>query len=126
MAYAGFESARERRQVRNASGINVLIGGWLLVAPFLLQSVDASHWNDLLAGVAVLLLAGVRFITPRSETRWLSWINALIGTWLVFAPFALDYATERATWNDIVAGVLLVCLGIWSGSRPRSSVNRVR
>lgn len=79
MAYVQSSAARGRHTVRAASAIHVLLGAWLLVAPFLLQTGDASHWNDLLAGIAILLCAGLRFIVPRTGTRWLSWINALVG-----------------------------------------------
>jgi len=38
--------------------------------------------------------------------RWPSWLGVIAGIWLIVAPFALDYATTRATVNSIIVGVL--------------------
>ena len=49
------------QSVRNVRYINVLCGLWLLVAPWLLSySQTAGYINDLLAGIAVILLSLIR------------------------------------------------------------------
>jgi hypothetical protein len=49
-------------------------------------------------------------------TKSLNWLVALAGLWEVLAPFILGYsATPAALWNAIIAGVVLIVLGVWAG-----------
>lgn len=108
-----------RGQIKVASGINLALGGWLIIAPFLLTVSTPAMWNDVLAGIAVLLLAGTRVAKPDAGTKGASWTNVLVGAWLIIAPFVLGYGSQVAIWNDVIVGVLLVAFGWWSGSQPR-------
>jgi hypothetical protein len=97
------------------SGINILVGLWLVLAPWFLGYPRAyeAMWNDTAVGVAVLLLALIRAIAP---TRFvgISRANMLLGLWLILAPFVLDYGRgglvfeNVATWNDIVMGIVVI------------------
>ncbi len=46
-------------QVRWASGLNIVLGAWLITAPFTLgySEVMAAVWNDVVVGLIVLSLA---------------------------------------------------------------------
>ena len=113
-------------QVRWASGLNIAAGAWLILAPFALMysDVTAAVWNDVLVGIAVLAFASYRTARPASGIG-VSWTNAVLGGWLVLAPFALAYSdVTTAISNDIVVGVIVLSLAIWSavgGGRLRSS-----
>jgi hypothetical protein len=40
---------------------------------------------------------------------------AVVGLWEVLSPYLLNYsATTVATWNALVAGVVLIVLGAWA------------
>lgn len=43
----------------------------------------------------------------------LSLINVLIGGWLVVAAFTIDFSV-RASWNDVVLGVVVFLLAVSS------------
>src|SRR5690606_4623940 len=79
---------------------------------------NEAFWNDLLMGVLVGILAGARLSRPGASTKAASWLIAVIGAWLVIAPFVLDYVSEAATRNDVIVGALLLILGIWSATQP--------
>jgi hypothetical protein len=49
--------------------------------------------------------------------RPLRFLNLLIGLWLIGAPWLLTGGMSAATWNDVVAGLLVVCLSLPRGSR---------
>lgn len=114
-----------RSTAQLASGLNVLAGIWLLLAPFALDyrgtSSDAM-WNDVIIGASVALLALVRVMSPRA-TAELSWVNFVLGVWLIFAPLALDYnqGADRvaATANDIILGLIVIGLAAWSATSGR-------
>ena len=46
--------------------------------------------------------------------QWIGWITAILGLWLICAPFFLGYNdTTGALWNDITIGILTAGLGTW-------------
>jgi|ERR671922_2512295 hypothetical protein len=105
-------------QVRWASGLNIAAGAWLILAPFVLMYSDVTGavWNDVLVGIAVLAFAWYRTARPASGIG-ASWTNAVLGGWLVLAPFALAYSdVTAAISNDIVLGVIVLSLAIWSAA----------
>jgi SPW repeat len=127
---------RTRETVQWISGINVVAGLWLIIAPFVLgyDEIRAALWNDVLVGIIVAAFAMARVAGPLQHPG-LSWINALLGLWLIVAPFLLAYggpleaeapavegaigAAEAAMWNDIIVGVIILVLGIWSALSTR-------
>jgi hypothetical protein len=44
----------------------------------------------------------------------LTWINLILGIWLIMSPFALGYSsTMTATANDVVLGILFLGCSAW-------------
>lgn len=108
-----------------ASGLNVIAGIWLFLAPFALGYRDTSGnamWNDLIIGASVVVLALMRVMSPRA-TAELSWVNFVLGAWLVVAPLVLNYNDARVTvaptLNDIILGLIILALAGWSASAGR-------
>jgi len=112
-----------RMNVRWASGLDMVTGIWLLVAPFVLgyASVGSALWNSVIAGVAVALLAASRETREGVRQAAPSWINAAVGVWLLIAPFALGFSgVTEAFWNHMVVGVAVIAFALWSAlSTPR-------
>lgn len=105
-----------KSQVQTASSTNALIGIWLIIAPFALAYFHTASavWNDIIVGAVILLAAGARAAAPSSNVG-LSWLNVVLGAWLVIAPFALGNGAITANvWNDAVVGLAVVCLAAWS------------
>jgi uncharacterized membrane protein HdeD (DUF308 family) len=106
-----------------ASVLNVLAGIWLIISSWLLafSSVQAALWDTLLVGIAVLVLAAIRIGVPRATGA--SWVNVLLGIWLIVAPFALGFtAAARAMNNSIVLGILVIIFGLWAAFANRTAV----
>ncbi|MGA8246906.1 MAG: SPW repeat protein [Nocardioides sp.] len=102
-----------RRAVAMASGSNLVLGLWLILAPFALgySGVGGALWDDMVVGVAVAVLAGFRVTAGGYRQSSLSWTNAALGAWLAFAPWVLSYAgTTAAVANDITVGLIVVTL----------------
>ncbi|MCW8193859.1 SPW repeat protein [Proteobacteria bacterium 005FR1] len=106
-----------KSNVRIASGLNVLIGVWLIAAPWILgYGVNAAIWNDVIVGVALLVLAGIRVAMPGRYAS-ISWVNVVLGVWLFLAPFILQYGSlalvgvSSAIWNDVILGIAVIVLG---------------
>lgn len=108
---------------RVASGLNVLAGIWLIISPWVYGSIyrGGSAWNSIIVGIIVGVFALIRFFSPRSAVA-LSWINAILGLWMIISPWIYGYAGDAARlWNSIIVGIIVVILGVWSASStPRA------
>jgi len=46
--------------------------------------------------------------------KGLSWINFILGLWLIVAPFALHYRDiTMAMWNNVIVGIVIAILAIY-------------
>src|SRR5947209_1729350 len=100
---------------RIASSLNVIAGLWLIISPFVLGYTDMTTalWNSIILGVLVAVLAGIRAAYP-TENVGLSWINLLFGLWLIISPFVLRFDNPRPTWNEVILGIIVGILAVWS------------
>lgn len=104
------------------SGVLLVSGFWLATGPFL-WTYDAPvdgldpRWNQALVGVGLIILAAARLIRPvRLATA--TACGAMLGLWLMIAPFVLDYGlgadSVRATVMDLLLGALVAGLAMLS------------
>jgi hypothetical protein len=103
--------------IQTLSGLDIVAGVWLIIAPFVLgySVVPAALWNDLLVGLAIIVLSATRTAGEGYRMAWPSWTNVALGVWLILAPFILGYSTiTAALWNDIILGVIVGGLALWS------------
>lgn len=115
----------ERNEIILMSGLNVLAGIWLVIAPWVLGYWSSDpRWNDVACGVVIGLLALTR-ATGAFRAVWLSWTNALIGAWLFVAAFAID-SSAAAGWNDAVVGALVFLLAVGSAAATERLLPRRR
>jgi hypothetical protein len=99
-----------------ASTLNVLAGIWLIISPFILaySGLRVAMWDTLLVGIVILVFAWVRAASPALHVG-LSWLNLLLGIWLIVSPFVLGYVANRpALWNDTGLGIIVAVLAIVS------------
>lgn len=105
------------QQAKVPSGLNILFSLWLIISPFVLAYSGLSMlamWDAIIVGVIVLILAAIRMANPESSP-WLSWINALLGIWLIISPFALGTShIMAAMWDDVIVGIAFLVFGAWS------------
>jgi len=106
-------------QAVTASGLNLVAGVWLIIAPFILgYGGTVAALNDLILGIVIGVIALIRIFSP-ARTTWLSWVNAVAGLWLIFAPSILGYVLAAPRVNDIVVGIIVVALSAWSALSRR-------
>ena len=92
-------------------------GVWVAIAPFMLgyRSIATALWNGLIVGVAVVVLAASALMMNEIAVKTMDRITAVLGLWLVLAPFILSYAmVTAALWSDIIAGVAILVLAVWA------------
>jgi len=103
------------------SGLIALVGIWMIAEAFLFQLAGAQLWNDLAIGLLLLAVGGYNYYR-QSNGRFGSVnaaaIAAVIGLWLIAAPFVFGgdagAGVAVGVWNDLVAGLVTFALGAYS------------
>lgn len=113
------ESSRKHWQ----DGINILLGLWIVISPWVLgfTTVQYAGGSAVVIGLVIAVFAAWALV---AYARWEDWVNVILGILLVITPWLFEFAamasttgTEGAfiaTWNFIIAGVLVAGLAIWS------------
>jgi hypothetical protein len=87
---------------------NLILGVWLIIAPFLLDfggTDSRAAVNAYVMGVGVTIFAVAALYRPPT---WEEGINLAIGIWLIIAPFVLGYTgLTMATWIHVIVGLLV-------------------
>jgi hypothetical protein len=54
--------------------------------------------------------------------RWASWVNFILGLWLIVASFALGFShVPGAAAEDVILGVLIAVFALWAASTVAAS-----
>lgn len=106
------------------SGIIALVGAWMILQGFLFDMVLSQFWNDIIVGALLLAVGGYNYFRRGNDkigSVGAAAIAALLGLWLIAAPFLLgtqggltEAANPLTFWNDIVVGVIALGLGAYS------------
>ena len=111
-------------QVKVASGLNFLAGIWIIISAWVYGAIytSGSAWNSIVVGIVIAVFAAIRFFSPRSAVG-LSWINALLGIWMIISPWVYGYAGTNTArmWNSVIFGIIVLILGVWSAAATRDT-----
>jgi len=118
------------------SAIIALLGAWMLVQAVLLDVVVTQFWNDILVGALLLAVGGYNYYRRSNEaiaSVGAAFIAALLGAWLIAAPFVLGADTgatetvnDLAFWNDVIVGLAALLLGAYSAYAAREEREEAR
>jgi len=105
----------DRSQIRLASGLNIIAGLWLIISPWVFfYATPGGIWNSVIVGIIIAVLAAIRAFGAYNSA-WMSWVNVVLGLWVVIAPFIFGYTTYAGRmWNNIIVGLIVAALGAWS------------
>jgi len=119
----------------------VLLGVWLITAPFTFGYLteanwvqpsggrgvwfsDDTHdqlraqlmtWSNVVSGAALVVL-GWRMLRRGRPVAW--WLACVVGVWLVFAPVLFWSPTASGFYNDSIVGLALIALTILIPGMP--------
>lgn len=118
----------EDKMIKTLSVFMIAAGMWILASPLLFDySVSgAALWNSISIGALVIICGSIREWGDTSKSSWASWINFLLGMWLIAAPFMLGFVDfQIGVWNAIISGIAVIGIagstvgGISQGGLPR-------
>jgi hypothetical protein len=99
-------------QAKTADVLNVLVGLWLIISPFVMGGVLAQMGTQFtVVGLFVGVLSILNYFRPHDT--WMSWVNLLAGLWLVVSPFVMGYTSTTLLMYSIVPGIIVLILSFW-------------
>ncbi|WP_135823958.1 SPW repeat protein [Halorussus ruber] len=119
------------RQNDNTGGyvaaLTALLGTWLIVGAFVFSPMPAANfWNDIIVGGAIGSIAGYNAV--QSDERGVNTggasLVALLGLWMVIAPFVFETTAAASFWSDVVTGALVAVLAGYNAYRSRETERR--
>lgn len=104
-----------RNTLNGASGINILLGIWLIISTFVLvvfNNLPYARWNNVIVGILVALF-GLARLSSSAPPFW-SWANLVLGIWLIISPFVLGFShVVGAMSHNVIVGIIVGILA-WS------------
>lgn len=111
-----------RARTRWSDGVNVVLGVWLFVSPWLLGVSDstAAAWTAWISGLVLLGISLFALAQPTATVD--EGIGVALGVVLVLAPWVLGYSDlGRAVVNSLITGLLVIGLSTWGVTQARRS-----
>jgi hypothetical protein len=103
-------------QARIASGLNILLGIWLIASPWVFDySGTPAVMNSVMIGILIAILAASRLASLR-DTASLSGVNLVLAVWTAASSWLFGYAQNVAGVRDnVIVGIVIAALAVWSG-----------
>ena len=111
----------QKTQTKTASGINVIAGLWLMLSAYFMGLGFSS--NEFITGLIIAIVALVGFYSIE-QSGWVSWVNGILGVWLLATPIFVIGMTVTTLWNSIILGIVVLAMAIWEGVSASSTVGR--
>lgn len=123
---------------------NLILGAWLLSAPFIFGYLDVGPadfdlprlaserslpevetrsllmtCSDVVSGALVMLFAALSL----ARISWSQWANAAMGVWLMFAPLLVWAPSPAAYGNGVLVGGLVIAFSVLVPMMPGMSMS---
>ena len=99
---------------------NAVLGVWMFLAPWLLGTTTntASSWNAWILGSAIVVVS--LWALGQPESAGAEYTNAILGTWVLIAPWVLGFsAVTAAASNAWIVGLVVLCLALWAAQQTK-------
>ena len=101
--------------IKAASTICLLAGIWFFVSPWVYGAVGGNAFNAWFVGAAIFLIGCLRVSRPAYSTGF-SWVNAVLGAWVVCSPWVYSYTGNTGRFiNSLCVGSIVLACALLSG-----------
>lgn len=109
----------KRDKSKIAGSIGLIAGLWL--ALFSLFTGMGFVSNMFIVGILVALFSLFE-ISSFESTMWVSWVNGILGAWLLISPVFLGGLTMGAVWNSVILGLIVLGVEIYGAVSSSSTM----
>ena len=102
-----------------AGSISLIAGIWLVLSAFVMSLGLTS--NVFIIGVLLVIFSLIELYSMES-TMWVSWVNGVLGLWLLISPFFIMDMTRGEIWNVVILGIIVLGVAIWGGMSTRIGI----
>jgi hypothetical protein len=99
-----------------AAGLSLVAGIWLMLSVFMMGMGITS--NIFAVGLLVVIFSLIE-LSSMEATKWVSWINGILGLWLIVSPWVFKGMIAGELWNSLVLGVIVIGISLWGGMSSR-------
>ena len=92
---------------------NLVLGIWLCVSPWVLQSTGDEMIMTQNAFLVGFLLIVTETVALASFRVWEEWASVALGAWLVVSPWVLGITALEAMANFVVVGLVVLVLALY-------------
>lgn len=119
------------RGAKLLAGLASLFGAWIAASPFVYgetaTGIGAGGWNNVIVGAAIFLIAGANFyrlMKGMNVSRAAAGLVALLGLWLVIAPFVTFTMGTGMFWSTVVSGLIVAAIGAYNAYKGNQAADR--
>jgi hypothetical protein len=102
-----------------AGGVSLIAGLWLALFALFVGMGIAS--NTFIVGILVAVLSLIE-LSMIESVQWVSWLNGILGAWLLISPLFIVGMTFVALLNSIVLGLIVLGVAVWAGMSSSSTM----
>ncbi len=101
--------------------LSVIVGLWLVIAPFSLGLTAVSaYWNSIAVGLLAIGMGSYQYAQP--SLSWPSWVNFVAGLWLIISPYIFNPDQGAAFTNAVISGVILGLVALFAAIAASAAV----
>lgn len=108
--------------MKRVNGITLIVGIWLVAAPFVLSYSTAQHFvasNDMVVG-GLLIIASLWTLFEEMGRLEVTVFEVICGAWLLVAPFlSQGRVVPHVVINHVAVGAIVLISGLTQVSKQR-------
>jgi hypothetical protein len=111
--------------LKNLMRINLALGLWLMISPFVLELVNPGvfrvGWEDFLLGFGIAIFSFWRLWSPKGAA-FADFMMMALGLTTLLNPILYHYFNvEGAAWNNLAVGSVIFVLAIYQDRKDSTS-----
>ena len=118
------EATMEWKNERVCDVINLVLGAFLLVSPWIFGFASGSQsQNAIICGIIIAVLS---IAALAAFAEWEEWLNLIVGLWVLVSPWVLGFANTTAMRVSVIVGLIVAVIAaieLWMMNRGRLTVS---
>lgn len=99
---------RSGRVSTRAEWVNIILGLWVAVSPFILGfTQNIARWNNVAVGIALVLIA----LASNLRDEAFETLVVPLGAWLFASPFLLGFSRTAFVANNVAMAFIVIAAG---------------